>query len=153
MSTPGGFKWSDRLLLGHGETDRTHKEFVELVDTMLSIEDLAFPSAFHRFVLHAEEHFGQEDAWMRSGGYPASGRDCHIDEHAKVLESVYEVRERVAAGDLAIGRRLARELSMWFPAHVDYMDSALSKWMTEKRFGAAPVVIRRSTPQTAQEEV
>jgi hypothetical protein len=32
----------------------------------------------------------------------------------------------------------------WFPGHADYLDSALAAWMTKRRFGGKPVVLRRS---------
>ena len=37
------------------------------------------------FAAHAEAHFAQENAWMDLDGFPA--RDCHVDEHDKVLHA------------------------------------------------------------------
>jgi hemerythrin len=45
---------------------------------------------------------------------------------------------------MEIARRLGRELAAWFPAHADYLDSALAQWMVKSRFGGAPVVLKRS---------
>ena len=35
MAPAPRLEWSDALLLGHGPMDRTHREFVEIVDAML----------------------------------------------------------------------------------------------------------------------
>ena len=59
------------------------------------------------------------------------------------------VTRRVAAGDFEAGRSLARALADWFPGHADYLDSALAHWMCKKRFGAPPVVLRRSVAAPA----
>jgi hemerythrin len=64
-----------------------------------------------------------------------------------VLESAREVVPLVAAGNMAIGRLLTEELVRWFPGHADYMDAALAHWMSKKKFGGAPVVLRRSVGQ------
>ena len=71
-------------------------------------------------------------------------RDCHIDEHAKVLASVSEVREALQQeGDVALCRELALALQDWFPGHVQHLDSALATWMVQRTHGARPVLFRR----------
>ncbi|HWI12383.1 MAG TPA: hemerythrin, partial [Burkholderiaceae bacterium] len=77
--------------------------------------------------------------------------DCHADEHAAVLRSAHEVLARVDAGDVAIGRAFAAELARWFPSHVAHLDSALAHWLVKKRFGAAPLVLRRQRSLTSPE--
>jgi hemerythrin-like metal-binding protein len=90
---------------------------------------------------HALDHFGQEDRWMVETEFPA--RECHINEHAAVLQSIDEVQALLAQGNTQICRRLTEELSQWFPGHADYLDSALAHWMCKQRLGGKPVVIRR----------
>lgn len=134
--------WSDALLLGFDALDDTHREFVLIVDALLTAPDADMAGLVADLERHAESHFGQEDAWMRDTGFPA--RECHIGEHAAVLKSIREVRELVAGGDIAIARRLAQELAAWFPGHADYLDSALAQWMVKRRFGGVPVVLKRN---------
>lgn len=122
--------------------DDTHQEFVALVDAMLSAGDAEFPAALEAFAHHAVSHFAEEDRLMEVHGFPP--RDCHMDEHAKVLASVREVQVLVAEGDLDIGRELAFALMEWFPGHADYMDSALATWLVKKATQGAPLVLRRS---------
>jgi hemerythrin len=98
--------------------------------------------AFDAFVRHPEEHFASEERLMDRYGFPA--RECHADEHERVMSSVREVRALVAAGDARVGRELAQALADWFPGHSDYMDSAVATWVAKKTVGGAPVVLRRT---------
>ena len=85
---------------------------------------------------------------MESTGFPP--RQCHMDEHDAVLKSVHEVQAYLReGGDVHNGRRLARELTKWFPGHADYMDSALAQWISKQRTGGAPVVIRRGVQSSS----
>jgi hemerythrin len=141
--TPPGFDWTDRYLLGYTAMDDTHREFVTLVDTLLTAPDAGLAQALDAFAAHAVAHFEQEDGWMRGTDFPAA--DCHIDEHAKVLASVREVQQELAAGNVDRVRELALALMDWFPGHADYMDSALAQWMVKRSHGGAPLVFRRDS--------
>lgn len=134
--------WSDAFLLGFAPMDDTHREFVALVEALLAAPDVDVSRLMAEFERHAETHFGQEAVWMEESGFPA--KDCHMQEHEAVLKSIREVRALVNTGNVEIARRLGRELAAWFPAHADYMDSALAQWMVKKRLGGAPVVLKRS---------
>ncbi|MBI2276430.1 MAG: hemerythrin domain-containing protein [Dechloromonas sp.] len=136
------FAWNDGYLLGYGEMDETHREFVELVDALLTVDDTALGEALAAFAAHAEAHFAQENEWMEKNDFPP--RDCHIDEHNKVLASVHEVQGHLAEGDVAIVRELAVALMEWFPAHADYLDSALATWLVKRVHAGAPLVLRRN---------
>lgn len=142
METQAGFEWDERYLLGHGAMDATHREFVGLVHALLTAADAALPAALAAFEAHVEAHFEQENSWMVAEGFPA--RDCHIDEHNKVLASVREVRRQLGEGDVGLARELAAALRDWFPEHADYMDSALAAWVTKQAHGGKPVVLRRN---------
>lgn len=139
--------WHDGLLLGYAPMDQVHETFVAVVAHLQHCADAEVAVALDAVHTHLREHFGSEDQWMQETGFPA--RDCHIDEHAAVMQSVQQVQERLAQqGDVALCRRLADELARWFPGHADYLDSALAHWLCQQRLGGKPVVIRRhaSTP-------
>lgn len=141
--TPDVLTWSDALLLGYGPMDATHQDFVACVQALQTVDDAGLPAALAAFQAHAERHFGDEDDWMRSTAFPPA--DCHIDEHAKVLQSVREVREALAHGaPPRLARELTAALADWFPGHADYLDAALSQWMVKRQFGGVPVVLRRA---------
>ena len=135
------FEWTDAFLLGFQPMDDTHREFVEDVEAMMAADDATFAELLERFAAHATAHFEHERRWMESSGFPAT--ECHVDEHGAVMQSVTLVREVVAKGDIAEGRRLARELAKWFPGHADYMDASLAAWMVKQATGGKPIVLRR----------
>ncbi|MCS0587863.1 bacteriohemerythrin [Massilia norwichensis] len=151
MSAPPeqDFTWTDQFLLGYGPIDATHREFVDLVGTLLAAPEAELIHHLDAFAEHAESHFGEERDWMLATAFPAA--QCHIDEHEAVLKSVHEVRAMLAGGGHAdTCRALARELARWFPRHADYMDAALAQWMAKRRLGGIPVVVRRGSAHPAE---
>lgn len=144
MSTPSHtpFVWTDAFLLGYEPMDKTHHEFVEVVEALQSASDDQLAACLEAFARHAEEHFAQERKWMEATEFPAA--QCHIDEHEQVLKSVYEVRDFIAGGgEKAVVRSLAAELVRWFPGHADYMDASLAQWMAKRQLGGTPIVLKR----------
>lgn len=122
--------------------DDTHREFVDIVGRMLEASQSELLDLIDEFIRHAVIHFGEEASWMEATSFPAS--QCHIDEHNAVMKSVNEVRSLVLAGNELIGYELAKELAAWFPAHADYLDSALAQWMVKQDFGGVPLVFKRN---------
>ena len=135
-------KWEDSYLLGYHPMDHIHREFVDIVDALLACDDSELAAHLDAFARHAEAHFAEEDGWMERTDFPP--RQCHVDEHAAVLKSVYQVIEIVRQGDVAEGRRLAAALADWFPGHAFHLDSALAHWMVKRSHGGKPVVFRRN---------
>jgi hemerythrin len=143
MSSPAPLLWTDALLLGYSAMDRMHEEFVHTVQALRDAPDDRLAEGLAQVRDHLEEHFGQEDQWMRETDFPP--RDCHIDEHAAVLNSVREVQALLAqGGHFDTCRGLADELARWFPGHADYLDSALAAWLFKRQHGGKPVVVRRT---------
>ncbi len=134
--------WSDACLLGYAPLDAVHREFVDLVGALQAAPDADLPGRLADVSAHAVAHFEEERRWMQESSFPAM--QCHSDEHEAVLRSLHEVGELVRAGAPAsLCRDLAAALAGWFPRHVDHMDAALSHWMSRRRYGGLPVVIRR----------
>ncbi|TXH81108.1 hemerythrin domain-containing protein [Thauera aminoaromatica] len=142
MTETQGLQWTDAFLLGYEPMDDTHREFVEIVDRLLTCPDAEMAGLLQAFITHAEAHFGLENTWMEETGFPP--RDCHISEHKAVMESALQVEDLVRSGDFATGREFAAELANWFPGHADYLDSALAQWMAKRKLGGVPVVLRRN---------
>ena len=142
MASPTDFSWTDAYLLGYPPMDDTHREFVDIVAALLAADDQGVAALLEAFARHAEAHFAQEHDWMDQTEFPAA--QCHKDEHNAVMKSVRDVQTIVAAGNTEEARSLARALKDWFPGHADYMDSALAAWMSKKKHGGKPVVLRRN---------
>lgn len=139
---PGELRWHDGLVLGYGPMDAVHEEFVHCVTALQQAPDERLPELLQALRTHAQSHFGDEDRWMTDTEFPA--RECHINEHAAVMQSIEEVQALLATGQTEVCRRLAHELARWFPGHADYLDAALAHWMCKRRLGGKPVVLRRS---------
>ena len=142
MSQAATLTWGDHLLMGYAPMDDIHQEFVDIISQLETADDAQLPALLQAMDVHLQHHFAEEDQWMNSTAFPP--RDCHIDEHAAVLKSVAEVREKLAQGDVAVCRSLIAALADWFPGHATHLDSALAHWLFKQRFGGKPVVIRRS---------
>ena len=121
--------WQEEWTLNHPKMDETHHEFIAEINHMLAVPDSEMLAAVDRFIEHTVAHFEQEREWMESTNFPPKG--CHIGEHDRVLAIVQQVRQMVAGGDFAIGRRLAEELVPWFNQHAQTMDAALAYVLIE----------------------
>lgn len=125
-------EWNDKLAIDQGVMDDTHREFVDLVNRMADAPDDEMGAAVDEFIRHTEEHFGQEERWMRSIAFPPLG--CHQREHNGVLEIAREVRQRVANGEFRFGRVLAQAVAEWFADHAASMDTVLSLYMKDRGY-------------------
>lgn len=139
--------WDDRFLVGEHAIDHTHAEFVALLGKLQRCADDQLLRLMDALVVHMESHFALEERLMDETQFPA--RECHADEHARVMASVREVRRELANGDSSDARDLVRALVDWFPGHCDYMDSAVAIWVVKRRTAGAPVVLRRFTRDAA----
>ena len=138
------FRWSDAFLLGYPQMDNVHQEFVDIVSRMERASDAELPQLLEQLAAHTRDHFDMENSWMVETDFPP--RECHIDEHAAVMQSVNDVRVLLARGDTGVCRRLVHELILWFPSHAHHLDSALAHWISKLRRGGKPVVLRRGIP-------
>ena len=140
LKMPTSPHWNDSLLLGYGPMDLTHREFIDCVARLRDATSAEVSERLVRMVDHLTAHFEEERIWMLESDFPAT--QCHIDEHDAVLRSAHEVTASVELGNLAEAHRFADALAEWFEGHLDYMDAALSHWMSKRAHGGAPVVLR-----------
>ncbi|WP_295455870.1 hemerythrin family protein [uncultured Thiodictyon sp.] len=114
-----------RFLLGVPAMDRTHREFVDLVNNLGEAGAAVFAYLYPDLVNHTHAHFANEDMLMRETGFPAIKE--HRDEHARVLGEMDGFRLRVNSGRIALARAYVTEqLPAWFAQHALTMDSALA---------------------------
>lgn len=143
------FEWLPEFELGHGAMDDTHREFVDLVNTLLQSDDAELPAALSAFSDHARRHFAEEDRWMVTTAYASAG--CHVDEHAKVLKSLEEVKDALVQGRSHVVRAFGQALADWFPEHAQVMDQGLARWLVQQRLGGSPVVFRAREAVSAED--
>lgn len=142
------FVWSDTMLMGCIPMDETHREFVEIVGRLLQCNKSNAGSLLESLETHIVAHFELERTLMASTDFPAAA--CHNDEHDAVLGSLKGVRERLASSKAKFHdvRIFAEHLAEWFPGHADYLDSALSAWVSKKLYGGYPVVLRKGVARS-----
>lgn len=133
--------------LGYQPMDQIHAEFQDL---LLRAQDLGTPDwvpLLEEIDAHMRSHFAAEDRWMVETAFPPG--DCHIDEHAAVLNSSAEVLELARQGNFNPAPSFLQALVDWFPGHADHLDSALAAWMCKRQFGGKPVVLHRPQRRSA----
>ena len=135
-------EWSEALALGQSAMDRTHREFVELLNRVGAAGEADLLEQLDAFIAHTEAHFGQEEKWMEAMRFPPL--HCHRAEHEGVLDIMREVRARIAGGEPHYGPVMARAIAEWFPLHAQSMDAVLALAIRQAGFDA-------SNPQAAQE--
>jgi hemerythrin len=126
---------------GHAGIDQDHEELLALCQSLPQTLDDELPAAFHALHARFAAHFAQEDALMAQQDF--SSRQCHLDEHAAVLQSFEDVGVALREGRMDPARRMGTALIDWLPEHIDALDRHLAKFMFYQQTGGAPVLIRR----------
>ena len=117
-------QWNPSLELHHAEMDKTHQEFVDLLNRVAGAAGGGLTQALDELIAHTEAHFAQEQQWMEATRFPPL--HCHVREHEGVLEISREVRNRVAAGETHLAGVLAKAVAEWFADHAAGMDTMLA---------------------------
>lgn len=133
--------WSEDYTLHHPVMDDTHREFVELLNTVLQSGDHQLLAAWEALVDHTQDHFDREDQWMRATGFSAD--NCHANQHGIILKILREGTTQARLGALHVPRQMARELTVWFPQHAQAMDASLAAHLQEVGFDTATGTIAR----------
>jgi hemerythrin len=69
------------------------------------------------------------------------------------LSSINNVYSAISDDIIFLPRRLlAAALADWFPSHADYMDAPLAQWMSKRKLGGVPVVVRRNIVSRCETE-
>ena len=125
--------WTEAYTVGHKGLDAEHRQLMETINEIYSVEDGACPSGkllslLNRLTLLAIEHFDHENTVMHEFGNSLSHFEAineHCAHHAEalvVLESII-----VAAGpELDSARQhLGQKLTDWFREHAIKHDAEL----------------------------
>jgi hemerythrin len=116
--------WTDALRLQHDELDRTHEEFVALLNALSEVLPGGDPlPALRALIAHTEAHFALEEGWMQRLGFEPE--NCHSRQHQMVPDLLREVEQRALGGETDALPRLVPALAEWFPQHAEMMDAAL----------------------------
>ncbi len=128
------FEWDPSLTLGVQAIDDQHRELVRRIGALVADVDaerkgdevfrtLAFLGSY---VL---THFGDEEALMRSTGYPDF--EAHALEHRGFLEAFTRMRSVFARSGISehLVADVDRQVCAWFRDHVSVHDRALAAYI------------------------
>lgn len=131
-------KNSEAYHLGIDNMDRTHDEFVDLVNRLANADTADFIRLFAALVSHTEMHFNLENTLMRESAFAASGE--HTAEHTRVLTDLKRLNEQVKRGSVMLSRAfVAENIPEWFALHARTMDAALATHLKTREAAKAAV--------------
>lgn len=112
------------------EMDRTHFEFIDIVNGLATATGDDFKKRFAYLVAHTEQHFDTENRWMGESGFPAKAE--HMGEHARILRDLKQFLLRVEKGSTTMAKAyVLQQMPEWFNLHATTMDAALAKHIKE----------------------
>ena len=132
-------QWSESYALGLTAMDDTHREFIDLLATVVNASDTELVPVWKILIDHTDAHFGREDQWMQGTRFAAS--NCHSMQHKVILQVMREGEQRARSGELGVVRQMADELGIWFPQHAYSMDTALAMHLRAVGFDPATGVV------------
>lgn len=110
--------------LGNDEIDRTHHEFIVLVNSLATANKMEFSNTFQKLFDHTRIHFAHEMELMESSKFPAISE--HHADHQRILGELERFNGKIKNGQLTFARAyITEKLPEWFRIHVSMMDSAL----------------------------
>jgi len=128
--------WSSSLEVGHGEIDHQHRRLVDLVNRLNEAMSLGHGrevtgTILQELVEYTVNHFAFEESLMRDHAYP--GREHHLQEHRKLVESVSEFKRQFESGQGSISVELMAFLRDWLVNHILKVDKALARSLAARQ--------------------
>jgi len=80
-----------------------------------------------QFIEFSDLHFLSEQLVMRLHSYP--GYEAHLEEHARLMKKVREIREWVFREEKILSLELIKELRAWLLAHMASHDMAFGEFL------------------------
>jgi len=121
-----GFR-HNRLLVGFKPIDDLHREFQDILDTLLDPKEADLGKDLLGLHEHLLRHCATEEEFMRQESYPHAQR--HAKAHRLLLESVSDARRRFDAGSVEEARRYCADLLSWFAIHAQTEDAQLAAFL------------------------
>lgn len=120
------FNWSDSdFSLNLSVMDDTHREFIDLYNKAVVVNDHDFPELFEQLVSHTINHFTNEDRLMEQSHFPAISE--HKSEHQRVINELNYFQNKVKENKFSFPRFYLKDrIPSWFKLHLATMDSALA---------------------------
>lgn len=126
-------EWSKKLSVGVDEIDEQHKKLIILVNKVYLIENPndnrnEFECVLNELVEFTRIHFSTEEKYFEKFNY--EGKDEHIQEHLKLIESVLKFKDKFDEGSCEYEKFLIF-LNEWVVKHLVEMDQKYVKCFKE----------------------
>lgn len=127
----GWITWDKTLELGHAEMDADHRRLVDFFNKLAhSVVNPSDAEAHDRMLdelfVRARAHFDMEERLMATHAYPNS--EAHSSEHARLIKSALEIRERFGASAQP-SVSLLYFLDQWLTRHILSWDKELADFL------------------------
>lgn len=125
------FEWISEYDVGIVEIDEQHLMLVELLNELDEAIRNHRGSKAVRGILgelleYTRNHFSLEERLMLETGYPAYAEHCEY--HAKFVNQVAELQNKVDKGEGAITFELLHFLRVWLVRHICGVDKEFANW-------------------------
>ncbi|RXJ64553.1 hemerythrin [Halarcobacter anaerophilus] len=119
-------------LLNYEEIDDLHREFLEIYNSVDSLDINSYIQKLISLLEHSKVHFKIEEDLMDKYNYPAKRE--HKDEHQKVLA---EMEYFIKSSNSLFGKKMLKayfkeKLGDWFDLHLISMDSDLTAYLKKE---------------------
>ena len=126
--------------LGIDEIDRQHKSLLQCLDQLEYWvgRGSGYPAALNALTtLHdyMAMHFGYEEEFLRSHGYPSLAE--HIQEHQRLTAELARIEARVLAGE-DVSSELIATLREWIVTHIGIEDVEYAEFFGTRDVAPGP---------------
>lgn len=124
--------WKDTLSVGVDMIDNQHRTLIELLNQLdervrAGGAPMVLSGALDRLIWHTAMHFADEEALMKSNGYPEAAG--HVAEHYGLVKAAINLQKRLAIspGDLSEGDMIF--MRDWLQQHLQGSDRRLGEFL------------------------
>lgn len=128
--------WTDVLDIGLPILDEQHKELFAISNDLLNAiaqgeGETALIGIFERLKKYTEYHFREEEAYMRSLGYP--DLEQHAKAHSQLMVRVNQLRKMLSSGQALSPEIGAEFISDWIIDHIMHSDAKIGVYAKSKQ--------------------
>ncbi|WP_374380652.1 bacteriohemerythrin [Dongia sp.] len=133
-------EWNDGLHIGEKAIDEEHGQIMATINDLhraiaTDEKPAAVEASFRRMVEYTRTHFTNEEALMRSRGYPET--EEHGKAHEWLMRRLNQLHDRYQEGHREAGTDLLNLLSSWWMTHISTDDTQLAQYLKGSRHARA----------------
>lgn len=128
-------EWQPEFSVHIDEFDEQHRVlFSAINDILLTLDSSGgrqvMSDVLERLLRFTEEHFSNEEAFLRENGYPEVER--HIREHGVFVKKIKDYRRLFESGEMDISLAVLEILVRWLTDHILGSDRRYTRYFQEK---------------------